>query len=850
MDGKARAQRAEALFGAAMELDAEHRDAFLDDACRDDPALRLEVVGLLAHLDNVQTDELFPRLFGELARSSLIGQQVGSYRVLRAIGEGGMGTVYLVEREDVGQRAALKVVRDGRLATPSQLQRFLLERRVLARLEHSGIARLFDAGLIDDTLPYLVMEYVEGTPITTYCDIHRLTIDERLQLFQQVCLAVQHAHRNLIVHRDLKPSNILITRAATGGQAKLLDFGIARLLDENQSAEPALTRRGAPVMTPEYASPEQVRDEPVTTASDVYSLGVILYELLSGHRPYHTRGCTPAEIERIVCDTEPGKPSEMLMRTVALVRTDGTTETIAPDAVSSARGSKPDRLRRKLAGDLDTIVLEALRKEPSRRYASVEHLHDDIRRHLAGLPVSARADTATYRLSRFVRRHRLSVAGAATFALLLLGFSIVTAIQSARIREQAERITQERDRAEQVAGFLANLFRTLDPYADGGGPITIREVLDSGAVRLDRDFADEPQVRAEMMEVIAQAYDGLGYHSDARRLLESSLEIQLSVHGDTDPAVAGLLSQLAHVLVEQGDYRGAESLLRRNLASRRALYGDDHPYVARLLNSLAQALREQGRYAEAEPLLQEALAIDGRHAGQDGADLAQSTRGMAHMLRDRGDYAVAESFYRRALALHRDQFGEDHPESANSLINLAIILHAQGDHAESEPLFRDGLAVKRRLLGDEHDDVVMDMVGFADLLHDMGDDEGAEELYRTALTAHAHAQHDAHPMRARALLGLADLIMDRGDARAAEPLLREVLDIRHQAPGVSQEELARAQSALGACLSILGQFAEAESLLLAGYGTMKDARGDGDMATRQALEALTAHYRRAARTTP
>jgi serine/threonine-protein kinase len=843
-----RARRAEALFGAAMELPAEQRDAFLHDACRDDPELRREVAGLLGYLD-ARTDELFPRLFGDLIASAFVGQQVGSYRLLREIGTGGMGTVYLVEREDVGQRAALKMVRDGRLATPAQLQRFLLERRVLAQLEHSNIARLFDAGLTEDRLPYLVMEYVEGTPITEYCDRQRLTVRERLLLFQQVCLAVQHAHRNLIVHRDLKPSNILITRSAAGGQVKLLDFGIAKLLGENESQEPALTHHGAPILTPDYASPEQVRDEPITTASDVYSLGVILYELLCGRRPYHTRGQTPADVERIVCDTEPERPSQAALRTEQVIRTDGNTHLIAPDTVSAARGTKPDRLQRRLAGDLDTIVLEALRKEPARRYASVEHLNDDIRRHLAGLPVSARADTLRYRVRKFIGRHRVSVTAAAALLLLLFSFSIVTAIQSDRIRAQAERITQERDKAEQVAAFLSNLFRTTDPYYGRGSLVTVREVLDSGVVLIDRDLADQPQVRVDMMSVMAAAYDGMGYHDQSRRLLESSLEILGRIHDDADPGVAGLLSQLAHVHLEDGDYRAAESLLQRSLASRRTLYGDDHAYVARTLNSLAQSLREQGRLTEAEPLLEEALSIDRSHPGKDGADLAQSTRGMAHLLRDRGDYAAAETFYRQAWALHRERFGDDHPETANSVINLAIILHARGEYRAAAPLFRRGLAVKRKLLGDEHIDVAADMVSFATLLYDMSDDAAAGDLYRNALAMQEHSPEQTGPTRARALLGLGDIMLDQGDALTAEPHLREAYAILlRMSP--SHRDAARAQSALGACLSMLGHFDEAEPLLLDGYLALRSMRGDEDIATERAREAMSAHYRRTGRTAP
>ena len=373
------ARRARELFEAVMDLPPSERTPYLDHACQGETRLRQEVEELLKFFDSSQTDEVLPRLLGELPRASLVGEQVGPYHIRREIGEGGMGMVYLAEREDVGKRVALKLVRFGRLAASEQVERFLLERRVLARLEHPNIARLLDAGVTEHGLPYFVMEYVDGMSITQFCDERRLSINDRLTLIRQVCSAVHYAHRSLVVHRDLKPSNIFVTR---DGEVKLLDFGIAKLLGEGDGGESPLTVAGATMLTPDYASPEQIRREPITTASDVYSLGVVLYELLSGHRPYRFSRRSAAEVEQVVCETEPGKPSAAVLWAEEVVHADGVTERITPEAVSRARNTQPERLRRRLDGDLDTIVLKALRKEPERRYGSAEQLSEDVRRHI------------------------------------------------------------------------------------------------------------------------------------------------------------------------------------------------------------------------------------------------------------------------------------------------------------------------------------------------------------------------------------------------------------------------------------------------------------------------------------
>src|SRR5262245_52207434 len=435
-------EQIERLYYAARKRDLGLRATFLDEACVGDESLRQEVESLLASDEqagdflNTPALRIATEEIAEEQARSLVGRHLGHYRLLSQLGAGGMGEVYLAARADDQYRkqVAIKLVKRG-MDTDNILRRFRHERQILAALDHPNIARLLDGGVSEDGLPYFVMEYIAGSPITEYCDSHQLSTEERLELFRQVCAAVHYAHQNLVVHRDLKPGNILVTEE---GAPRLLDFGIAKVFNpELASPTLDLTAPEMRLMTPEYASPEQVRGEPITTASDIYSLGIVLYEMLTGHHPYRTRNQPPSEVIRIVCEKEPEKPSAIIGRVEEITGADDP-QPITPESVSRTREGQPEKLRRRLAGDLDNIVLMALRKEPERRYGSAEQLSEDIRRHLEGLPVIARKDTLGYRSAKFLQRHKAGVAATALVLTLVIGFIVSLAVKSAQV-------TRERD---------------------------------------------------------------------------------------------------------------------------------------------------------------------------------------------------------------------------------------------------------------------------------------------------------------------------------------------------------------------------------------------------------------------
>lgn len=814
-------RQAEELATRTRELSPEGRRAFLDEACEGRAELRRRVEDLLASQGEAFAyfEELADRVAASVPReldAAREGTQIGAYRLIEQIGRGGMGTVFLAERADgqFDQRAALKVIRRG-MESDQALRRFLAERQILASLHHPHIARLLDGGVTAEGLPYFVMEHVAGAPLTDHCDQRRLTIDGRLRLFCTVGEAVQYAHRNLVVHRDLKPSNILVTPEGT---VKLLDFGIAKVLAEDEKdQDTGLTHGGRP-MTPFYAAPEQFRSEPVTTATDVYSLGVVLYELITGRRPYNLTSRSSGEVERAVLEQEPESPSAALRRIEPQPGEGGTKVRITPEAIAEARATTPARLRRRLAGELGTIVLTALRKEPERRYRSAEQLVDDVRRHLEGRPVMAHKDTLGYRAAKFVRRHRLGVAAAAALAVLSLGFVASVTFQSARI-------ARERDKAQHVANLFVELFKVSDPTEARGGSITARELLDKGVGHIEQGLQDQPEVQASLFDVMGRVYQNLGIYDTAGTLLEKALETRRRVLGPSHLDVGESLNALGELRRQKGDYKGAEVVLREAVALNRSLAGGGDPRLAESLNHLGKVLLAKGEHAEAEAVLREALSINRRSLGADHVQVGESLNNLGAVLYARGDDAGAEPLFREGLEVRRKRMGPDHPLVAASLNNLASLLSRKGDYAEAEGASREALAVYRKLFAGDHPRVATALNNLALILYARADYAAAEPVFRESLAMRRKLLPAEHPDVAQSLSNLGLLLQMQGRFDESEALYREALQIRQRALGLRHVLVAQSLNNLGLLLEARGRLEEAAGLLNEGLTLLRDQLG-------------------------
>ena len=855
--------RLERLFRAARLHPPDEQAAFLAAACPDDDALRAEVESLLALDAEADDDGFLDRaatgLIGEATAAPeetpdpLIGESVGPYRVLRSLGVGGMGAVYLAVREVPFVRyVALKVVRG--LASPEALDRFEQERQILASLDHPGIARLIDGGLTDPVpggpngLPYFALDYVEGRALTDYADEHRLGLDDRIALFRQVCEAVRYAHQNLVLHRDLKPSNILVTTAGTGGepQVRLLDFGIAKLLN------PALGAAAGPVtqtalrpLTPAYASPEQVRGEPLTTASDVYGLGVILYELLVGRRPYEIERGAPEEVAQTLLATEPERPSAVAGRL-----TDGDESASA----AHRRDTTPAQLAAALRGDLDAVVLKALRKEPERRYASAEALGQDLERFEEGLPVRARRGTRLYRLGKTVRRHRAEATAAAlVVAALVVGLG--AAVWQARVAgAERDRTALALRQSEAVEAFLVSLFEAADPADVPGDTLTAVELLDRG-VRRAEALSDEPAVQARLLGTMAAAYraqgrpdaaaplheralDGLrsalgpeheavadalvekaetdlllGAYPAADRATRTALAIQRQALGPDHAATGETHALLSRISVYLGDIDGAVAEARRALAVREAALGDGHPTVGQSWSLLGRTLRRRGDTAEAEAAFEQAATVAEARYGPDHPDLADALLQSAYTLANGGQAGRAETLARRALAIRRRALGPDHPLSSEAIGDIAEILSKQGRHEEALTLNVERTVALERVFGPDHPQVLSARGDHARSQEAVGRVDEAEAWFRVAVTEAQRVHGAGHPVVAGALAGLGAFLLRQGRPAEAERPLRQGLAIAEAAHGADSPDAARIQTALAEALAAQGRYADAEPVL-------------------------------------
>lgn len=813
-------QKAKQIFQTALDLAEAERTAYIETATEGDGAVKEEVEALLrAHDDagDFIEEPAFTAadLFESKPRPSLIGKEIGAYKILSEIGRGGMGVVYLAERADAEytKKVAVKLIKRG-FDTDEIIDRFRNERQILANLEHPNIARLLDGGSTEDGLPFLVMEYVEGLPFNRFCAEQNLDIEERLRLFREVCSAVQHAHRNLVVHRDLKPSNILVDE---NGAPKLLDFGIAKLLSTASDNNRGQTATNFNVMTPEYASPEQMRGEMVTTATDVYSLGVVLYELLTGNRPFSFHNESLENIVQTVCRSEPLRPSSMIVSKPGR-------------AGGMALGANDPRV---LRGDLDNIILMALRKEPERRYLSVEQFSGDIRRYQEGLPVIAREDSYSYRASKFVQRNKLAVA-----AFTGVGVSLVAGILSTT--RQARIAKQQHEKAAKINKYLQNMLSSADPRA-AGKDAKVVEVLKIAAESIDKEFAGSPEIVADLRSTIGLTFLSIGQITEAEPHLVEALDVRERFYGMRNAETAMSLNNYGKLLQAKGDLKGAEEYFRGSLRilRRRGSALD----MAAVLGNLGHLLLLEGNYDEAKELQHRKLEIVSRVSGEEHPEFAQTLSNLANVYSVSGDKHTAERMHRQAVRLMEAIYESDHPDVALARLHLGItIMAAKLDEAES--LVWQTLVSRRKFYGEGHVETAWSQYYLCEVFLRRKDHLKVAEYANEILGWRGASIPETHPVIGSTLLTLSRGYIGLGRADVAEPLLLECVKMRKQTLPADHWLIATAEGHLAKCFMELERFDEAYMLLERSYKTLVDKLGEEHEHTASVRRSLTEIPRR------
>jgi len=830
------------LFQAAVALPEKERAKFLAKESEGDDSLVAEVMNLLAH----DPGSLHP--VSQKAAPDLIGTVIDQYRLLEILGSGGMGEVYLAEQEEpIRRMVALKVIKLG-MDTREVIARFRSERQALALMDHPNIAKIHDAGATPEGRPYFVMEHVEGVPITHFCDQHRLTSRERLELFVQVCQAIHHAHQKGIIHRDIKPSNVLVSRQDGTAIPKVIDFGVAKATSRDQTQSTVLTVQGQLVGTPEYMSPEQAEMSGrfVDTTTDVYSLGVLLYELLTGVLPFESGALREAdfdEIRRIIREDEPAKPSSRL-------------STPGDQAIVAARNRQTSitALTKRVRGELDWITMRALEKDRSRRYQSASELALDIERYLCDEPVVAGPPSTTYRMSKLIKRHRRAVGTLAVIVMALavgLGVSTTMFFRAESAREQA---VNEARKAERINTFMQEMLGSVNP-AEMGKDVTVRQALDEAAKRVETELADQPEIQAAVRSTIGITYAALGLYDVAELHLKAALATRRRVLGDDHPDVATGLHNLATLREMQGEYAEAESLVRQALSLRKTHFGEEHAEVVPDLVRLSTVHLMQGRFDEAETvglealrisesapapdelavaealqnlgniyvqlgsddkskvILQRVLEIREAAMGPDHIEVAFACNNLGEHYREHGRYGEAEPLLKRAQAIKEQVLGVDHPSVALGLTNLGNLYIEQGRYEEAEPLLKRALSITEKVLGPDHPGVARVLYRLGGICYFREQLAQAEQYYQRALAVWGGALGPDHPNVALALMALGDLSVEQDRPDQADPLYRRAIMIMEQALGPDHNNVAFALHGLAGSLHLQQRNAEAEAVL-------------------------------------
>jgi len=793
-------ERIQSVFHDVVDRPESDRAALLKAACGGDDDLMADVAALLQ--EDASRASVLDRDLARIAHQvvdaplkSLPLEEFGPYRIKGILGEGGMGVVYLAEREDLGSEVAIKILRDAWLS-PARLARFESEQRTLANLNHPAIARFYDTGGLANGTPWFAMEYVEGAPLTDYCRTRECSIEERLRLLRSVCEAVQYAHSQAIIHRDLKPSNILVK---TDGTVKLLDFGIAKHLEGLDGAADQ-TRTALRLMTPAYAAPEQIQGGRAATRSDVYSLGVILYELLAGRLPFDLSKRTPGEAELAIVHSEPEKPSVV-----------AATHPGVPRAGKSAWA------------DLDVLCLTAMHKDPGRRYRSVEALVRDIDHYLKGEPLEAQPDTLPYKIGKFVRRNRRAVAAAVIAFTVVAVQAAVFTIRLARSRNAALAVTA---RTQRVERFMMNLFEGGDNEAAPSNQLRVTTLLDRG-VRQAGALDSDPETQAELYETLGSMYQQLGDYQKADRLLLAGLDKAKAAAGRGNPKVASALVQLGVLRADQAQYQDAVRLLREGLDTASRNLPPDDPTALDAKANLARVLTQSGSYKDAIPILEDVIQV--KPAGETGAYILReglSTLSVAEYYA--GHYKTSESLARRAIALDRQLLGKWHPKTGTDLVNLGTTKAAMGEYSEAEGLYREGTEILSGWYGPDHPDTATSMAVLAATLIKEGKDAEAGTLLQQVLRIQERVYGKVHDRIALTLDMLGRIATKRGDLASAQGDLNRAIAIDQSLLGDANFRTAVIKVDLADAYILGAKYKEAEEILRKAVKVMTTSLPPGD----------------------